>query len=239
MEAKNKAFTFTTLVDDDRELVQSRQRKRKRMGLPFKNISADTRAELKKLQCDEIRYTWKGENSCLSKQDIVILKNGEFGTVSKLFSNGNFIISKQKAIYNLKDISMNISIIYDYEQDLMDRNRYWCEDQAVEVFSQSTQTWCSGKIMKVFHLKTKDPLDVHPEKWYSLSYTIDGKTKYKQLQWHSADLRSVLTIEKTRECEDRELSEISYSKSSFSSDLQHTPMGGSSSSILFKNSIFE
>lgn len=109
--------------------------------------------------------------------------------------NGVFTLGHNPIFYHVQDIYQNLSIINPEEQNLMDRNRFWYKDTKIQVFSRSNSEWCVGRIEKVFYLKSSDPLDAHDTKWYSVSYLSSGKRKYKQLVWHSEDIRAAVQVD--------------------------------------------
>jgi hypothetical protein len=184
-------FEFTPLIDTDQEIVSKPQNSRKKLlGIPITKLTKKEIARLKTKVCHEVIYLRKGLEARVRLHDIVFLSDGEMGPVTKIFADGLFCIGKRKVLFKLKDIAINITLIQDYEQNLNSRNRFWYASTSVEVFSNSQGRWCPGKIEKVFQLKSADPLVAHTEKWYSLSYKINGQTKYKQLPWHSRFLRS-------------------------------------------------
>lgn len=181
-ELRRTLFQFSPLIDDDQDIVsESKKRRKKHLGTSIKKLSPKEIARLKDKVCHEVVYLRKGLEARVRLHDIVFLSNGEMGPVTKLFADGLFCIGKRKVLFKLKDIQINISIVQEYEQAMNDRNRFWYASTEVEVFSNSQQRWCPGKIDKVFQLKSEDPLVAHTEKWYSLCYKIKGQTKYKQV----------------------------------------------------------
>jgi len=238
-------FTFTTLIDTDDQILSFKRRKRKRLlGTSFKLFSPNERKQLMKAKCDEIKYTANGIQTKLATQDIVVLKNGDIQPVTRIFQDGRFCLRKQRAIFNLRDIAVNLSIVNDHEQDLMDRNRYWCEGFPVQVYSQTSQSWCDGKIEKVFYIEPEDELVVHADKWYSLSYMVNGNCKYKQLPWHSRDIRAVVSAALSQK--EKKASCSSFDENSACSDslldFGSSPSSATSSvstASSFRNSIFE
>jgi len=178
----SKAFLFTTLVDTDQDVIPFKRRKRRRaLGTSFKSLSNREKVRLSERVCDEVRYTQSGIPTRLCIQDIVILKDGEIEPVLKIFSDGRFCVRKLKVLYFLKDIAINLSHVNAYEQELLDRNRYWYQKTQVQVYSNTYQDWFDGVIEKVFYIESEDKLVAHPEKWFALSYNVDGMMKYKQL----------------------------------------------------------
>lgn len=184
---------FTTLVADERPLVVVKKgNKCRKIGTKFKRMKPQELLDLKlKETCDQLDYVKNGIPTQLSKEDIVILKDGDMGPVTKIFVDGTFCLASRAVLYQLKDIACNISIIHPYEQQLNDRNRFWYAKTEVEVYSKSRNKWFLGRIDEVFLLKSEDASIVHPEKWFAVSYSVEGKTQYKQLPWSSQDLRPV------------------------------------------------
>lgn len=184
---------FTTLVADEGPLVVVRKgNKYKKIGTKFKRMKPQELLDLKlKETCDQLDYVKNKYPTQLSKEDIVVLKDGDMGPVTKIFVDGTFCLASRAVLYQLKDIACNISIIHPYEQQLNDRNRFWYAKTEVEVYSKSKNKWFLGCIDEVFLLKSEDASIVHPEKWFAVSYSVEGKTQYKQLPWSSQDLRPV------------------------------------------------
>lgn len=231
------AFLFTTLVDTDKDVIPFKRRKRRRaIGTSFKSLSNREKVRLSERACDEVRYTQNGIPTRLCIHDIVILKDGEIEPVVKIFSDGRFCVRKRKVLYFLKDIAINLSHVNTYEQGLLDRNRYWYKKTQVQVYSNTYQDWFDGVIEKVFYIESEDKLVAHPEKWFALSYNVDGMIKYKQLPWHSVSLRALDLVNRMQSCEDQSLS---------SDAIDATPStitnlsADTASTISLRNSIFE
>lgn len=184
---------FTTLVADEGPLIVVKKgSKHRKVGTKFKRMKPQELMELKRKEsCDQLDYVKNKHPTQLSKEDIVVLKDGDMGPVTKIFVDGTFCLASRAVLYQLKDIAYNISIIHPYEQQLNDRNRFWYAKTEVEVYSKSRNKWFLGSIDQVFLLKSKDASIVHPEKWFAVSYSVEGKMQYKQLPWSSRDLRPV------------------------------------------------
>jgi len=185
---------FNCIVDTDTDILHragKRKRDRKKKTILGRRFETFTSSELRALNnkaCRELQYTIDGEERKLCLHDVIILRNADLGPVTKVFSNGNFCLAKKKVLYSLKDIHINLSIVSESEQSLLDRNRFWYSGTHLEVYSRSRQCWYPGTIDKLFYLKPKDDV-AHPEKWYAVSYHVDGKKQHKQLPWHSDQVR--------------------------------------------------
>lgn len=166
-------------------------RRRRPLGTPLELINKGTLERMKQqMVCKQVKYKIKGVIKKLEYQDIVMLRDGQIGPITKLFKDGHFCFGQTKKLFKLNEIHLNLTVVSPEEQKLLDRNRFWYEGHSIEVFSHSAGVWFPGKIRKIFHIKDKDPLTVHPEKWYQLEYHTGQKMRYKQLIWYSVDIRS-------------------------------------------------
>lgn len=181
--------TFNTLIETDSALEIPAKR-RKPLGVPIESVGKEKLLKMKKdLVCKQIKYKIRGVIKKLEYQDIVMLKDGQIGPVTKLFKDGHFCFGQTKRFFKLSEIQLNLTIVTPEEQKLLDRNRFWYEGQKVEVYSASTKSWCPGEILRIFHINDQDPLTVHPTKWYQLKYDNGEKWRFKQLIWYSQDIR--------------------------------------------------